>query len=204
MPTIIRSNRGSENTVIGGIQMYLRQHHQDTFSGEKSFRYGSSINNQRIESWWSFFQKHRSDWWINLFKDFCDEGSYDPTNDYQRMCLLFFFNGLLQTDLDDMKRMWNNHTIRNSREAESPGGKPDVLFYTTEATGGENKSAPLNERSFQVVKSLLKNSGDSVYSEEFLKLVAIVMNEDALNIPTSIRDTKLLYLKLVEEIERYL
>ena len=184
--------------------MYLRQHHRDTFSGEKSFRYGSSINNQRIESWWSFFHKHRSDWWINLFKDFCDEGSYDPTNDYQRMCLFFFFHGLLQTDLDDMKRMWNNHTIRNSREAESPGGKPDVLFYTTEATGGENKSAPLNERSFQVVKSLLKNSGDSVYSEEFLKLVAIVMNEDALNIPTSIRDTKLLYLKLVEEIERYL
>ena len=26
-----------ENTVIGGIQMYLRQHHWDNFSGEKSF-----------------------------------------------------------------------------------------------------------------------------------------------------------------------
>ena len=98
------------------------------------------------------------------------------------MCLFFSFHGLLQTDLDDMKRMWNNHTIRNSREAESPGGKQDVLFYTSEATGGENKSVPLNERSFQVVKSLLKNSGESVYSEECLKLVAIVMNENALNV----------------------
>ena len=97
-----------------------------------------------------------------------------------------------------------NHTIRNSREAESPGGKPDALFYTTEVTGGENKSVPVNERSLQVIKSLYKNSGDSVYSEEFLKLVAIVMHENALNIPTNIRDPKLLYLKLVEEIERYL
>ena len=44
-------------------------------------------------------------------------------------------------------RMCNNHTIRNSREAESPGAKPDVLFYTQEAAGGENKSVPLNERS---------------------------------------------------------
>ena len=182
MPTIIRSDRGSENTVIGGIQMYLRQHHLDNFSGEKSFRYGSSINNQRIESWWSLSRKHRSNWWINLFKDFYDEGSYDPTKYCQRMCLFFSFHGLLQTDLDDMKRMWNNHTIRNSREAESPGGKQDVLFYTSEATGGENKSVPLNERSFQVVKSLLKNSGESVYSEECLKLVAIVMNENALNV----------------------
>ena len=52
--------------------------------------------------------------------------------------------------------------------------------------------------------SLFKNSGDSIYSEEFLKLVAIVMNENPLNVPTSIRDAKLLYLKLVEETERYL
>ena len=48
---IIRSDRGSENTVIDGIQMYLRQNHRDNFSAEKSSRYGSSINNQRIESW---------------------------------------------------------------------------------------------------------------------------------------------------------
>ena len=48
---IIRSGRGSENTVIGGIQMYRRQNHRDNFSGEKISRYGSSINNQRIESW---------------------------------------------------------------------------------------------------------------------------------------------------------
>ena len=48
--------------------------------------------------------------------------------------------------------MWSNRIIRNSREAEFPGGKPDVLFYTPEATAGENKSLPLNERSLQVVK----------------------------------------------------
>ena len=80
--------------------------------------------------------------------------------------LVFFFDGLLQTELDDMKRMWNNHTIRNSREAESPGGKPDVLFYTPEATGGKNKSVPLNGRIYklpchfsktQVIQSILKN-----------------------------------------------
>ena len=100
--------------------------------------------------------------------------------------------------------MWNNHTIRNSREAESTGGKPDVLFYTPEATGGKNKSVPLNERSIQVVKSVYKNSDDLVYPEEFLKLVAIIMNENALNVQANISDAKLLYLKLVEEIERCL
>ena len=120
------------------------------------------------------------------------------------MCLFYSFHGLLQTELDDVKRMWNNHTIRNSREAESLGGKPDVLFYRPEVTGGENKSVPLNERSLHVVESFYENSSHSVYSEELLKLVAIVMHENSLNIPTTIRDAKLLYLKLVEEIERNL
>ena len=52
--------------------------------------------------------------------------------------------------------MWSNHTIRNSREAESTGGKPDVLFYTPEATGGKNKSVPLNERSIQLLSQFTK------------------------------------------------
>ena len=67
LPTVIRSDWGFENTVIGGIQMYHRQHYRNNFFGEKSFRYESSINNQRIESWWSFFRIHRSDWCTNLF-----------------------------------------------------------------------------------------------------------------------------------------
>ena len=98
--------------------------------------------------------------------------------------------------------MWNNHTIRNSREAESSGGKSDVLFYTPEVTGGENEPVPLNERSFHIVKSLYENSNDSVYFEEFLKLATISMHENVMNIPTNVRDAKLLYLKLVEEIEK--
>ena len=79
-----------------------------------------------------------------------------------------------------------------------------MLFYPPEVRGGENKSVPLNERSLHIVKSLYENSGNSVYFEEFLKLAAIVMHENALNIPTNIRDTKLLHLKLVEETERCL
>ena len=78
-----------------------------------------------------------------------------------------------------------------------------MCFYMPEVTGGKNKSVSLNE-SCQVVKSLYKNSGDSVYSGEFLKLIAIVMHENALNVPTNIIDAKLLYLKLAEKIERYL
>ena len=71
--------------------MALRHNHDDEYSGEKSFRFGSSTTNtvsgiimfssslymfqkyyvvpvQRIEGWWSQLRKSVTDWWINLFK----------------------------------------------------------------------------------------------------------------------------------------
>ena len=36
--------------------------------------YSRKPSNQRIESWWSFLRKHRSNWWMNFFKDLIEEG----------------------------------------------------------------------------------------------------------------------------------
>ena len=53
IPRCIRSDRGSENVIIGGIQRFFRRNHTDNLSNRVSFRYGPSTRNQRIESWWS-------------------------------------------------------------------------------------------------------------------------------------------------------
>lgn len=50
---IIRSNRGTENVNIAVMQRFFRQLHineSDQFSGEKSFLYGRSTPNHRIEA----------------------------------------------------------------------------------------------------------------------------------------------------------
>ena len=41
-PRIIRSDCGTENTSLATAQMALRHEHDDAFSSEKSFRFGSS------------------------------------------------------------------------------------------------------------------------------------------------------------------
>ena len=79
IPCLVRSDRGSENTILGGIQKYLRREYSDNVAGDESFRYDPSVSNQRIESWWEFFKKNRSSWWMNYFKDLIDEGLYEPT-----------------------------------------------------------------------------------------------------------------------------
>ena len=62
----LRSDRGSENVVIAGLQRYFLR----SADFANSFRFGSSTANQRIESWWSIMRRSRLDWWINFSKIF--------------------------------------------------------------------------------------------------------------------------------------
>ena len=45
VPSIVRSDHGTENTVLAASHMSLRHQHTDQFRGERSFRFGSSTTN---------------------------------------------------------------------------------------------------------------------------------------------------------------
>ena len=45
VPTIVRSDCGTENCSLAACHMALRHEHDDEFSGARSFRYGSSTTN---------------------------------------------------------------------------------------------------------------------------------------------------------------
>jgi hypothetical protein len=47
----IRADCGTENTHVAQIQRFLRRNYVDSFAKEKSFIYGKSVANQRIEAW---------------------------------------------------------------------------------------------------------------------------------------------------------
>ena len=201
IPRPVRSDRGSENTILGEIQKYLRREHNDAVAGDEIFRYGPFVNNQRIESWWDFFKKSRSSWWMTYFKDLIDEGIYDPTINHQKMCLYFTFSGLLQQDLDEIKNMWNNHCIRSSREAECPGGKPDVLYYTPSYSGGTECKFRLNHTDPELVKQNIEYSEFPGYTQELREQLGTVMVEQNINFPDNYVKARELHLKLIEETE---
>lgn len=45
MPSIVRSDHGTENTTLAACHMALRHEHNDEFNGERSFRFGASTTN---------------------------------------------------------------------------------------------------------------------------------------------------------------
>ena len=82
VPRAIRSDRGTENTIICGIQRFLRRNAENLISNKDSFVYGSSTRNQQIECWWSILRPSRLNWSINFFKDMCAENVVDTSLTY--------------------------------------------------------------------------------------------------------------------------
>jgi hypothetical protein len=49
VPRVVRADRGTENVNVYAIQRFLREDSEDSFAGEKSFIFGTSTSNQKIE-----------------------------------------------------------------------------------------------------------------------------------------------------------
>ena len=116
------------------MQCYFRDGGHD---GENAHRYGSSPSNQRIESWWSFFRRSRSNWWINYFKRLVQDGILQLGNELHMECLWFCFLTVLQNELIETVEHWNTHYIRPSRYDTVPG-VPNVLYFLPELSGGND------------------------------------------------------------------
>lgn len=54
----------------------MRAGHDDAFAGKRSFIFGKSIANQRIEAWWSTLRKECSQYLINVFTQLKDNGIF--------------------------------------------------------------------------------------------------------------------------------
>jgi len=57
LPRVIRADYGTENSLISAIHSTLRHEHVDCRAGQKSFIYGQSMSNQRIEAYWAQLRK---------------------------------------------------------------------------------------------------------------------------------------------------
>lgn len=131
MPTIIRADKGTENGVIGELQMVLRLSHSDQLSGARSFIQGKSVHNVKIESFWGELRQHSIDFYTQLFKTMVEQNLFDGSTLHIR-CLQFCFGALIKNDLEMTKKLWNEHSIRKQNGRRHVHEKQFVLYYTAE------------------------------------------------------------------------
>ena len=198
---ITRADRGTENVHVECMQRFFRRLSQDDFAGDKSFMYGRSTSNQRIEAWWSLLRKACTDWWIRYFKDLRDQGLYNDDNVIHRECLKFCFMDILQTELHSVARDWNIHRIRPSRNAESPPGRPDVLYFNPQERIN-NYLVPVSTDEIDIAnETCCRRPSERGCTAEFNELATMIIEDEALSMPTNWVEAKELYLALLGLIQ---
>lgn len=62
-PNIVRSDRGTETPMLAEVHYGTRRAMAPDLQFDECFFYGTSVHNQRIESWWSQLQKSQLYFW---------------------------------------------------------------------------------------------------------------------------------------------
>ena len=200
---IILADRGTENVHVECIQRFFRRLSQDDFAGDRSFMYGRSTSNQRIEAWWSLLRKACTDWWIRFFTDLRDQGLYNDDNVIHRECLKFCFMDILQTELHGVARDWNIHSIPPSKNGESPPRRPDVPYFNpSERISNYLVSVGTDEINI-ANETCCRRPLERGCSVEFNELATMIMQDEAPSMPTNWIEAKELYSSLLGLIKEF-
>ena len=188
-PTVLRTDKGTENGLMASAQCYLRRNHRDHHNELKAHRYGSSHSNQRIEAWWAMLRRSWSSQWIDFFKNLVDRGLVDTSNTIHLECLWFCFINMMRTSLDSIKESWNTHYVRKSRY-HTAHGIPDQLFFLPESVNSVDHKMEYAQCDFNEIKDSVAVEDDELhktYQEYFqynfstLQLQEPQTRTDALN-----------------------
>ena len=199
---IIRGDRGTENVSLAAIQHFFRRSCDDDFSAAKSFMYGKSTTNQRIEAWWGRLRQGCADWWIEFFKNLTDSGLYNDNNVLHRECLKFSFMDVIQTELDRVVLEWNVHSIRPSTNLEAPSGKPDILYFLPESRGSQDYSIPIDVDEIDIAEHMCATRPQvKGCCPAFKQLAEMIMVDEGLDAPTTVDEARRLYVNLLDLID---
>ncbi len=95
----MRSDDGTENSLVEALHIYFRSTHDDDYAGFASFAIGTSTSNQRIEAFWSHLIRDGPGWWRIFFKDLRDLNLFNDSDPVQVECLRFCFMSILRKEL---------------------------------------------------------------------------------------------------------
>ncbi|XP_065887587.1 uncharacterized protein [Dysidea avara] len=202
-PRVVRADHGTENCLVAKCHIAFRMDHEDCLSGARSFIYGPSTANIRIEAWWSQLRRFKTNWWIDLCKGLQSEGLYDHSNTIHRYTLAFSFANLLQKDLDSFAADWNSHPIRKNRRIKSPHGCPDDLFDMPALQGVEDQLQPFDTDLWVTCMLNESSSSPTFYPDDF-KTSATTILQSALGLThggITHDNCRNVYLTLVELID---
>jgi hypothetical protein len=159
IPVLIRSDRGLETPMAADLHYMLRtqadQDEQIEFS--KTWAFGKSTKNIRIESWWGQLSSGQIGQWREYFQKMIIDEIYNSDRIEDRIAMRAIYIPLIRAELALYGQNWNAHRIRKQAERiHSIKGIPRILYQCPEQTGAVNEAISVNP---EYVQSLIDQYG---------------------------------------------
>lgn len=176
VPTILRTDKGTEVYIMGDLPILFRVDHEDKNDGVYSHVKEKSTNNQRIESYWRRFRQHLGQFYIDLFKTRESENLFIVSNILHIKFLRYCFGKVFTDYVHLSRKEWNEHRVRKQNGKNVTGGKPNEMYAWPQKFGKMDRKQTVD---VDFVDMLLN---DKEYSEEphlcspdFVELVELLM-----------------------------
>ncbi|XP_049334426.1 uncharacterized protein LOC125801673 [Astyanax mexicanus] len=195
-PERMRADPGTENSHVRDMQLFLRRNHSDHYASERSFVYGCSTANQRIESWWGILRKQAGQFWMDIFQTLRDDGHF--SGDFlDKNLIQFCFLNLIQEELDEVVRTWNSHLIRPRRGQGTHRGRPILMFCMPQIySSGEDKIKSVLPEEVAVCKEECTPKDQYPCDETIFELCALLIDENGWDAPVDAYHAAELYTLL--------
>ena len=200
LPTILRTDNGTEACLMEDFQKALRYKHNDEHAGLQSFLRGKSTHNQRIESYWRQFRHCLGNFYMDLFKSMEFENIFNASNPLHVECLRFSFGKLIEEDMEIARKEWNEHRVRKQNNRNVEGGIPNELYHYPEKFLANDCRKMLNLDHVDLLLTKYTKK-PQLYSSKFQELVDVVISQEELSDPLCAEDAYNLYLKIIDHIQ---
>ena len=125
---------------------------------------------------------------------------FDPSDEVDHEFLRFSFYGILQGELDEIMKAWNQHRISRTRTSEGSNGVPDVMYFLPNRYGKENRRNEIEDADLLLSLEFISEPSYYGCSNEFAELACIIINELQIDMPKDKESAEQLYFRIKDEI----
>ena len=111
--------------------------------------------------------------------------------------------GLLRVELQTIRKLWNTHYIRKTRNENVPYGRPDVIYYLPEMFGGQECLLPVNENEVRFLADLLTIDVPTC-NEDYAEIFEMIMADGNKHMPRTLDEADELLVYILDKSDFYL
>jgi len=175
-PQRLRSDRGTETPMVADAHYQIALKLRTSVSLNDCFFFGTSVANQRIESWWGQITKGALYRWrvrlytlcaMNIlisrqlyFEKLEQEGLWSKGSLADRISLIAIYMPIIRSDVQSFVHNWNIHKIRKQKNRPNGVFGQPIKLYNWPGEGVRNYGTPVPKEMLQPFQAELEGFGE--------------------------------------------